>query len=120
MAHLSDEEKAVHILIAEDSFEDTCNILVWSGYADSYSDELDSWPTTISGVACGFSYKKAFESERGQPVILEDEATLRLSLEQNLSIKDKVDVRDRVFHVDGINKGITCLVVDLKGLDTNE
>lgn len=119
MPHLTDAERAVHKQIAEDSFEDTCNILVWSGYADSYTDELDSWPTTISGVLCGFEYKKAFESERGQPIILQDEGILRLSLEQEISIKDKVEVRNKTFHVDGINEGITCLVVDLRELETN-
>lgn len=119
MAHKTPEEIAVHILIAEDSFEDTCNILVWSGGSDSYTDELDYWPTTISGVPCGFEYKKAFESERGQVVILQEEAILRLSLDQDITVKDKVDVRGKEFHVDGINEGITCLVVDLKELDND-
>lgn len=120
MSHLTSAEIALHKQIAEDSFEDTCNILVWSGYSDSYTDELDSYPTTLSGIPCGFEYAKAFESERGQLVILEDEGTLRLSLDQSISTKDKVEVRDRTFTVDGINKGITCLVVNLKGLGTNE
>jgi hypothetical protein len=120
MTHLTDEEKTLHRQIAEDSFEDLCNILVWSGYSDSYSDGLDSWPTTISGVQCGFSYAKAFESERGQLVILEDEGILRLSLDQSISTKDKVEVRDRLFTVDGINEGITCLIVNLKGLEKND
>lgn len=120
MAHLTDVEKTIHILIAEDSFEDVCNILVWSGYSDSYTDELDSYPVTISGVPCGFSYSKAFESERGEIVILEDEGILRLSLTQDISIKDKVEIRNRVWNVDGINEGITVKVVNLKGLDTDE
>jgi hypothetical protein len=120
MAHKTAAEIAEHILIAEDSFEDTCNIMVWSGYSDAYTDELDSWPTTLSGVLCGFAYKKAFESERGQLVILEDEAVLRLSLEQDISVKDKVEVRNKTFSVDGINEGITVKVVDLKELGTND
>jgi hypothetical protein len=120
MAHKTAAEITIHKLIAEDSFEDTCNILVWSGYSDSYTDGLDSWPTTISGVSCGFSYKKAFESERGQLVILEDEANLRLSLTQDITVKDKVEVRNKTFSVDGINEGITCLVVNLKELGVND
>jgi hypothetical protein len=120
MAHLTDAERAIHIAIAEDSFEDTCNIIVWSGYSDAYTDELDSFPTTISGVPCGFKYAKAFESERGQAVIIEDEGILRLSLEQDISIKDKVEVRGKEFKVDGINEGITCLVLNLKELGTND
>lgn len=120
MSHLSPVEKAVHKLIAESSFEDTCNILVWSGGSDSYTDELDTWPTTISGVSCGFSYRKAFQSERGQVIILEDEGILRLSLDQDLSIKDKVEVRNKTFSVDGINEGSTVKVVNLKELETNE
>jgi hypothetical protein len=120
MAHKTAAEIAIHKLIAEDSFEDTCNILVWSGYSDSYTDEVDSWPTTISGVSCGFEYKKAFESERGQLVILEDEGILRLSLTQDITLKDKVEARNKTFSVDGINEGITCLVVNLKELGTND
>lgn len=120
MAHLTEQEKTIHKLIAEDSFEDVCNILVWSGYSDNYTDELDSYPTTISGVPCGFSYGKAFEAERGQVVILEDVGTLRLSLEQDISIKDKVEVREKLFSVDGINNGSTCKVINLKALETND
>lgn len=120
MAHLTVLDKATHKAIAEDSFEDTCNILVWSGSSDSYTDEIDTWPTTISGVECGFSYKKALESERGQIVILEDEATLRLSLDQAISVKDKVEVRNTTFSVDGYIDGSTVKVVNLKKLETNE
>lgn len=120
MTNKTAAEIEVHKQIAESSFEDTCNILVWSGYSDDYTDELDSYPITISGIACGFSYGKAFKSERGQVVILEDEGKLRLSLTQAISVKDKVEVRNSVFVVDGINNGITCKVIDLKKLETNE
>lgn len=120
MSHLSLDEKTIHRQIAEDSFEDTCNILVWSGYSDSYTDELDSYPTTISGVSCGFRYNKSMKDERGQVVILEDEATLRLSLNQTISDKDKVEIRNKTFTVDGVNEGITCLIVALKELEVND
>lgn len=120
MSHLTSAEKAVHKAIAEDSFEDTCNIMVWSGYSDSYTDELDSYPTTLSGVSCGFDYSKSMKDERGQIVVLEDEATLRLSKDQDISIKDKVVARGKTFTVDGINEGITVQVINLKELEVNE
>jgi len=120
MSHLTEREKLVQKAIAEASFEDTCNILVWSGYSDNYTDELDSYPTTASGVSCGFTYGKSMENERGQIVILESEAILRLSLEQELSVKDKVEVRNKIFFVDGVTEGSTVKVVNLKELESNE
>lgn len=120
MSQITALEKTVHKQVAELSFEDTCNILVWSGYSDGYSDGLDSYPTTISGVACGFAYGKSLEAERGQIVILESEAILRLSLDQELSIKDKIEVRNKTFSVDGITEGYSCKVINLKELETNE
>lgn len=119
MSHLTPAEKAVHILIAEDSFEDTCDIYTFSGLIDSYGDE-QSFFTVTSGVSCGFSYGKASEDERGQTVILQADAVLRLSLAQPISVKDKVDVRNKFYTVDGVTDGITVKVVELKELDTNE
>lgn len=119
MSHLSNAEKAIHILIAEDSFEDTCNLYTFSGYIDSYGDEIASYAVT-SGISCGFSYNSAMKDERGQAVILEADAVLRLSLNQDISIKDKVDVRSKFYTVDGVIKGSTVTVVELKELATNE
>jgi hypothetical protein len=120
MSQLTVLEKETHKAVAELSFEDTCNILVWSGYSDGYTDELDRYPVIISGIPCGFSYAKAWKSERGQVVILDADVILRVSLTQDLSIKDKVEVRGKTYHVDGIQEGITVKVVYLKEIGTNE
>lgn len=120
MTQLTVLEKTVHKAVAELSFEDTCNILVWSGSSDAYTDEIDTYPTTISGVPCGFKYGKSLESERGQVVVLEADAILRVSLDQDVSIKDKIEVRNKTYSVDGITDGITCKVINLKELETND
>lgn len=116
MAHLTEAEKAIHRLIAEDSFEDTCSIHTWSGYIDSFGDEQSSF-TTVSGIACGIKYGKALESERGEIVVLEDEGILRLSLDTTLTEKDEITTRGIRWKIDGINTGVTVLNVNLKRLD---
>lgn len=119
MSTLSQDELFDLILVANSSFNDSCDIHTFSGYIDSYGDEIASF-TTVSGIDCGFSYGKALESERGQIVIIEDEAALRLPLTQSLSVKDEITTRDVRWKVDGITEGITVLQVNLKRLDVHE
>lgn len=108
-------EKTRMSSIAESTFNDSCDIHTYSG---QYSNgEIQNSFTTTSGINCGFDYKPQFRNEKGQLVILESDAVLRLDSDQSIQVKDEVTVRDTRFIVDGVNIGRTCKVISLKELN---
>jgi hypothetical protein len=97
---------------AESTFNDSCDIHTYSG---QYSNgEMISSFTTTSGVDCGFDYRPQYRDERGQLVIIEADAILRLDTDQSIKVRDEITVRETRFIVDGVNVGRTCKVVALK------
>jgi len=119
MPKLSDAEKADMIIAAEDSFNDTCTIHVLAvPVRDGYSEEVLAY-TDLEEVECGFSSGPEYENERGAVVTLDADAILRLSLDQAISVKDEVTVRDERYTVDGVLDGRTARIVALKKMATS-
>jgi len=106
------------INFAEESFFDTCTIYVFSGTQDSNDGEVIASYTTVSGVNCGFHPTKSFKNYKGEIIIPEYQAELRIPLTQSIKARDEVLVKDTRYSIDGINKGITVTTLFLKELDT--
>lgn len=97
----------------EDHMQFTFNRMVYSGWIDSFGDEIKSY-TTVSGVKCGFNVTKGYKIVRGQIVNVDYDAEMRISVTQDLDSRDRVDFDSRIYVVDGIDEGNTCKLVYLK------
>lgn len=75
-----------------------------------------------SGVACGFNFTEGIEVDRGQVIVVDYDATVRLPLGTSIDINDTVTLRTlagqvhtEVFEVFEYPKfGTTAMIVDLK------
>ena len=102
-----------------EAMNDLCDILVWASSSDDYTDGLDTWPTSLGGVQCGFAYERIVDQDTGRVTIQSGRARLRLALDQAISDKDKVLARDTEWLVDGIVDGPTCKLVYLRKAETD-
>lgn len=117
MGNLTPEYLQAIIDAAEASFNYTCNILVYSGMYNSYGQEVATYPTTISGVSCGYYPTKSMTLFRGQITFPEYDAELRISLDQEISIQNRIYVNSSNYEIDGLNVGLSCITMTLKELD---
>ena len=122
---LSSAELDELITTAEATFNDECTLRRATGFTqDAYGQRRATY-TVYEHVSCGFSISggpeaSVFQRELGQVVLLQSDAILRVSLEQDISVKDEVTVRGSTYQVDGIHIGRTVKLVPLKRLSTSE
>jgi hypothetical protein len=120
-ANLSPEQKRYFTLHAETSLNDLCTIHQYTGEdKNSYNDVTQTF-TDIEKVPCGFSYAAVpYQREVNQPVVLQADAVLRVSLEQALSVRDDITVRGKRYHIDSVWDGSTLRIAALKHMETSE
>ena len=121
MPNLSEQERLDFIQIAEETFNDECTIRQWTGTTKDELNQRHDVFTLIEHVPCGFGPPgKPFEREVDQATVLQADALLRVSLDQDLSVKDEVIVRGRTYKVDGVIDGITVRIAPLRSTATAE
>lgn len=90
-------------------------------YTDTYGDTIYSG-VVQSGVACGFDFTGGKEYDKGQVIVVEYDATVRLPLDTTIGINDNVTLKQlageshsEVFEVFGYPRyGTTVMIVPLK------
>lgn len=92
MTHQTAKDYAAYKHMAEDSFEDICNILHTSYTTGSYSDDEVAVITGSYNVSCGFYMTNGQMRKSGQLVLVNYDAIVRLSLEQTVDIDDQIEL----------------------------
>lgn len=98
-----------------EAMNDLCDIYHFNGTADSLGEITQSWDTGTFSVVCGFvePTKTQARAERGQIVIIDVEAQLRLPQSQSIEVQDKIVVRSETYYVDNVVPGRNVKIVEL-------
>jgi hypothetical protein len=70
---------------------DSVNITNITVYTDNYGDTVYSG-VVQSGVACGFDFTGGMENDKGEYILVNYDADLRLPLTTTIGINDKVEL----------------------------
>lgn len=98
----------------EESFNDQVMLYAHTSGQDSLGQVIDSFDTG-NMIYAGLSTQKEFRNWRtGEIVTIDADAVLRVSYDQNISIKDKVIGRDVTYYVDGVQQGRHVQIAALK------
>lgn len=92
---------------------DLCNIHHISFSSGTYSTKSTEVRTSVTGVACGFQMTNGRLVQRGQTIVVEYDALLRLPANQPVGIADDIELIERgEFVVSGTFKPFSTPVVN--------
>lgn len=106
--------------------QDICSIDAYSVSYDSFGDAVETWIPS-SGIACGLEMAGGKETYKGQLIVLNIDAIIRLPLDTTVNVKDRITISQRFgvaisglqFEVvDFPKRGPSGLVVGLKRIET--
>lgn len=97
----------------EESFNDEVTLFAHTSGQDSLGQLIDSFDTG-NLVTCGLYTQKEMRNYRGEIVVIEADAILRVAYDQAIAIKDKVIGRGVTYIVDGVEPGRNVQIVSLK------
>jgi head-tail adaptor len=108
----------------ESSFMDTCTVDAYSETYDSYGDILKAWIPS-SGIACGVQITGGTETIKGQVVVTNIDAKIRLSINTPITTQDRITILTRngiavsgiSYNIENISRGVSCLVVQCTNLE---
>lgn len=92
---------------------DLCNIHHISFSSGTYSTKSTEVRTSVTGVACGFQMTNGHLVQRGQTIVVEYDALLRLPANQPVGIADDIELIERgEFVVSGTFKPFSAPIVN--------
>lgn len=114
MRNISAGELARMVDVEKSSFNDSCILFHFTGMADSMGEITNTWDSGTA-IACGFQepVAKNARDERGQIVVINVPALLRLPADQSVGVQDKVTVRSATYYVDNVLPGLTVNICEL-------
>ena len=108
----------------EDTFFDNCILVTYSGIQDSYGDVIQA---NISGaeISCGFEIVNGSKNYRGDIVVSEVDAKVRLPLGTTITPQDYINITKRngavvsgfSYSVDAVLDGMSCITCLCKVLE---
>lgn len=109
---------------AENTFFDECTVDAYSETYDSYGDILKSW-IPGSGIECGFQALNGTETIRGEIVVTNLDAKIRLPIDTVISSQDRITINKRngvvisgiQYGVENISRGVSCLLCNCTVLE---
>lgn len=112
-------------LLAEETFNDECTLRRATGFTQDRLGQRTVTYVEYERVPCGLSLPgsvatNVFEREVDQATVLQADAVLRISLDQDVGVKDEVIVRGKTYQVDGVFQGKTVKILPLKSMATEE
>ena len=78
---------------------DTCHLLAYSTTADDFGEMVPFWTEMETNIACGLEQGQGSERTRGDMTTLTWDATMRLPIDTELDVRDRLKVTKR-FGVD--------------------
>lgn len=78
----------------ESLLQDTCNIYTYASTQNSYGEPTVTY-TVASGIPCGLNMTNGIETYRGSVIKTETDAVIRLPMNTNISVLDKVEITKR-------------------------
>lgn len=78
-----------------DYMMDECKREVYSASEDSYNDTNKTWTVEATGRVCGLEMKSGNEIDKTTMTLVQYDAILRLPVNTNIDVKDKVLITKR-------------------------
>jgi len=104
MRKLTAGEVARMTTTQEESFNDQVTLFSHTSGQDSLGQVIDSFDSG-NLIYAGLSTEKQQRNERGEIVMIESDAVLRVAASQAIAVGDKVIGRNVTFSVDGVQIG---------------
>ena len=81
--------------IQADTMDDRCNIVHLTFSSGTYSTQGTETRVMVSGVACGIDFTDGQIMERGQVLLVDYDAILRLSASQSVLLTDEIQLMEK-------------------------